>query len=93
MTDDGIDRRTLLQASSLAAVLAAAGCTVEVGGFEVSVNEDETPTPTYGYGGTPTGTSTPSSAATSTGTSTPTGTAAPADDYGQQAYGQYGYGG
>lgn len=45
----------------------------------------ETPTPTPASTATPTATPTP--------TPTPTPTAAPADEYGEQAYGEYGYGG
>ena len=51
--------------------------------------ETDNGTPTYGYGGTQTQTSTP----TQTSTQTQTSTSDPTDEYGQQTYGEYGYGG
>jgi len=54
-----------------------------------------TPTPTPTPSPTPTETPTPTPTATATPTSTPTPTATPVDDddYGEQTYGEYGYGG
>lgn len=99
MTDEPrtTTRRVLLRAGALGAAVSTAGCSVEIAGVELGFgggdedgNDGGTPTSTHGYGGSPTATQTSGGSGTDTSTAT-----APleSDDYGQQGYGEYGYGG
>lgn len=88
-SEGGPRRRRFLQAMTAGLAGWLAGCNTP--------SDDETTEPPatteFGYGGSPTPTATQLPTRTETPTGPNTQTTSPAEDYGEQAYGQYGYGG
>ncbi|WP_435318143.1 hypothetical protein [Haloarchaeobius sp. TZWSO28] len=81
-----LDRRDLLRTVPATALAGLAGC-ASIEQFAGDGETDGPTTTTYGYGGT----STPTASTTATAVATATSTAE--GDFGEQGYGQYGYGG